>query len=310
MKAAILFLAVLTASEPAPDRKQILAPDLAAPWRSIHCGMACGRPMGSGFRVWYTGNAKGGSGYHICRADFDGRWNLTADSGPCLEPGAQGEFDAAAAFMPCVVDPGDGGPLRMYYAAHSGGTFPGPGSSAGLATSVDGGASWVKIGHTLEATGDDHGGIGTHCVYRTAEGWAMIYTHVHGVRPKMRYFMRFAVSPDGLNWIRPPENLCLDHDGGTSARPCVWKDGSRFRMLYTHHAREGRGPNAYRVRLAESEDGLRFRDLRQFLDVAPEGFDSEMVCYPWAIPSRGVFLYTGNYFGRGGIGVAKLQLAP
>lgn len=293
-----------------PERRQILAPHLSASWRSIHCGMACGLPHGDGFRVWYTGNREGG--FHICRADFDGYWRFLGESaGPVLEPGKLGEFDGAAVFMPCVIEAG--GELRMYYAAHARGSFPSHESSTGLAISKDGGETWEKAGQILTATGSDSDGVGTHCVYRDGDRWVMIYTHIEGrVRPGgMRYFLCFATSSDGIHWERPAGNLALDHDGGTSARPSVWIQPGGVRvMLYTHHARAGRGPNAYRIRIATSKDGLHFEDRGQWLDVAGHGWESQMVCYPWAIPSRGVVIYTGNEFGRGGLGVAKLHLAP
>lgn len=304
--------AIPTAHFREPERRQILAPHLEAPWRSAHCGMACGLPHRDGFRVWYTGNIPGG--FHICRADFDAYWRFVSEShGPVLKPGKTGEFDAAAVFMPCVIDPGDGQPLRMYYAAHAKGSFPSHESSTGLAISKDGGETWEKAGQILTATGSDSDGVGTHCVYRDGDRWVMIYTHIEGrVRPGgMRYFLCFATSSDGLTWERPAGNLALDHDGGTSARPSVWRQSSGiYLMLYTHHARAGRGPNSYRIRIATSKDGLHFEDRGQWLDVAGHGWESQMVCYPWAIPSKGVAIYTGNEFGRGGLGVAKLHLAP
>lgn len=292
------------------DRTQILAPHLSYPWRSGHCGMACGLPLGDGCRVWYTGNLPGG--FQICRADFDKDWNMVPGSdAPCLGVGRPGEFDAAAVFMPCVIEAE--GQLRMYYAAHEKGGFPGPASSTGLAVSLDGGATWAKAGQILTATGPDSGGVGTHCVFEAGGRWQMIYTRVVGTRPPvggMRYVLCHAESQDGIHWTREPRNISLDHDGGTSARPSVWKAGGRFFMLYTHNAKAGRGPATYRIRLAESADGQHFEDRGQFLDVAKSGWDSQMVCYPWVIPARGVFLYTGNEFGKGGIGVAKLHFRP
>jgi hypothetical protein len=286
----------------------LLAPDQGKKWRAVHAGMCCALPWDDGFRVWYTGREGGNNPYQIYRADFDDNWNVIGeDSEPAIP--ANGEFDRAGAFMPCVVEVD--GHLRMYYAAHKEGEFPGPGSSAMFAESFDGGITWIKQGHTLTAEGDDDHGVGTHCVFRDDEKWRMIYTHVEGVRPKMRYFMKYAVSDDGKRWHRPLDNTAIDFDGGTSARPCVWWEGDRWLMVYTHNEKyrpeSGRGPKTYRIRWADSQDGMRFADRGELLDISERGWDSQMVCYGWAVPDRGLMFYTGNEWGKGGFGVVKLH---
>lgn len=288
--------------------KPIVATDESRPWRAIHAGMCCGLPFNGGFRVWYTGRESTARPFQICRADFDGEWNLLADE-LCI-PASTDTFDGAGAFMPCVIE--CEGQLRMYYAAHQSGDFPGPGSSAAYADSSDGGVTWTKRGQTIKPDGADHFGVGTHCVFRDGEKWRMVYTHVEGVRPNMRYYMKYAVSDEGIVWERPANNVALDLDNGTVARPCVWKHGQSFLMVYTYNERyrpeSGRDRKTYRIRWADSRDGMHFTDRGQILDVAKSGWDSQMVCYGWAVPDRGLLLYTGNRFGQGGFGVAQLHL--
>lgn len=283
------------------ERQLLLFPQQQKSQRSKHCGMCCALPRRDGVRVWYTGNCAGG--YHICRADFDRNWNLVDESdGPCLSPGHTGEFDSSAVFMPCVVS--DGKRLRMYYAAHAEGPFPGNGSSAGLAFSDDDGLTWKKAGQTLSATGADEFGIGSHCVWHDNNEWRMIYTHISA--PGGRFFLNYAQSTDGITWSRPPQNLAFDYGpNATSARPCVWKEGERYLMLFT--CAVNGTPN--RVRLAESADGRKFHFRKQVLDIAPDShWDNECVCYAWAVPERGLMIYTGNNFGTGGFGIARLHV--
>lgn len=286
------------------ERKLLLWPQSHHPHRTLHAGMCCALPRGDGFRVWYTGNCA--TGYHICWVDFDARWERVRESnGPCLIPGAKGEFDSTSVFMPCVVDAGDGS-LRMYYAAHAEGLFPGKGSSAGVAISSDGGETWTKQGQTLSATGADEGGVGTHCVWRDGPEWRMLYTHLTG--QKQRYFLKYAQSIDGFQWERSPENIALDFDGGTSARPCVWKEGDRYRMIYTYRPRSSAGPNRYCIRSAASEDGQRFTDCGLVLDIDSQSqWDNQAVCYGWLVPERDVLFYSGNEYGQTGFGVCRIH---
>jgi hypothetical protein len=282
--------------------KRILLPHPDVPHRSLHAGMCSALPHGDGVRVWYTGNRAGG--FHICRADFDASWKFDAESDePCFEPREKGAFDSSSVFMPCVVDPG-AGDLRMYYAAHAEGEFPGPGSSAGVAVSLDGGLTWENRRQTLKPDGDDAGGIGTQFVWKDENEWRMIYTHIEPA--SKRYFLKFARSGDGFQWERPADNVALD--GGSSigsTRPCVWKQGDRYFMTYTTRRREHTG---YRIRFADSDDGWRFTDRGQILDVLRDSsWEDKMVCYGWVLPERNLLFYTGNDYGARGFGVARLK---
>jgi predicted GH43/DUF377 family glycosyl hydrolase len=285
----------------------LLAPDKAKPWRAARCGMACGLARGDGIRVWYTGQESEEQPYTISRADFDAEWNFIGESnGPVLS-GTPGSFDAGGVFMPSVVDCGDH--LRMYYACHSDGPFPGPGSSSALAISKDGGDTWEKISQTLTADGADHGGIGTHYGWRDDSEWRMLYTHIEGVRPKMRFFIKFATSADGIHWNRPADNTSLDSGAGTCARPMVVRTGGRYVMLYSSFTSRNPEDRHYRIRWADSDDGLRYVDRGKLLGTERlHPWENELVSYGWAIPDRGLMLYTGDWFGAHGFGVARLTL--
>jgi hypothetical protein len=73
--------------------------------------------------------------------------------------------------------------------------------------------------------------------------------------------------------------------------------------------RDGRG--AYRMGYAESRDGIGFErlDTRVGIDVAPEGWDSTMICYPCVVEvdGRTLMFYNGNGFGQTGFGYAVLE---
>jgi hypothetical protein len=65
----------------------------------------------------------------------------------------------------------------------------------------------------------------------------------------------------------------------------------------------------YRIFTANSADGLSWeRDRDCFVDVAPAGWDSEMVCYGSRLETgQGNFLlYNGNAYGKAGFGALRL----
>lgn len=78
-------------------------------------------------------------------------------------------------------------------------------------------------------------------------------------------------------------------------------------MWYCHRGRD----YGYRIGYAESADGREWmrRDEDAGIDVSPEGWDSEMIAYPFVFDHDGsrYMLYSGNGFGRDGMGLAVLE---
>jgi hypothetical protein len=123
------------------------------------------------------------------------------------------------------------------------------------------------------------------------------------------YAMCHLESSDGMEWgdagtlcmePRPPEEFGF-------SRPCVLEDGGRLRMWYATRLLE----KGYRLGYAESDDGLSWdrRDHEAGLDVSEEGWDSEMIAYPWVerTPHGTYLFYNGNNYGETGFGVAVLR---
>jgi hypothetical protein len=67
----------------------------------------------------------------------------------------------------------------------------------------------------------------------------------------------------------------------------------------------------YRIGYASSKDLVNWTrdDTRAGLEVAPAGWDSEMVAYPHVFEVGGVIYlaYLGNGVGREGFGIARLE---
>ena len=137
--------------------------------------------------------------------------------------------------------------------------------------------------------------------YVSGTGWE------NGAEPRHRYHLKYAESEDGVEWRRDG-TVCIDYrDEGeyAIARPCVLRDGDRYRMWFC-----ARG-DAYRLGYAESADGIEWErsDEEAGIEPSDSGWDSEMVEYPWVFDHDGRchMLYNGNGYGATGIGHAVMS---
>ena len=123
----------------------------------------------------------------------------------------------------------------------------------------------------------------------------------------MLHVIKYAESKDGIVWRRP-DIICIDSKGPEDyaiCKPCVLKDGDTYKMWYSHRGL------TYRIGYAESKDGVHWDRLDSLagIDVSPDGWDSEMIEYPFVFDHGGrrYLLYAGNGFGNTGFGVAILD---
>jgi hypothetical protein len=122
--------------------------------------------------------------------------------------------------------------------------------------------------------------------------------------PRHHYHVRCAQSEDGVHWRREGEVAIdfKDHGEYAMGRPCVVRDGDRYRMWFA-----ARGAT-YRLAYAESADANRWErdDSRVELRGDAEQWDAQMQTYPAVFERDGrrYLLYNGNGYGRSGIGYA------
>nr|WP_298683738.1 hypothetical protein [uncultured Dongia sp.] len=136
---------------------------------------------------------------------------------------------------------------------------------------------------------------------KTATGWK----HYYGIH--------YAESTDGVAWKSYP-GMCLpfaDEYEYAFGRPTVFRQESTYFMWFAHRAT--RDVDTYRIGFASSRDGRNWQraDALSGIDVSPDGWDSEMICYPYVIAHRGTMymLYNGNGYGRTGFGLAVMEAA-
>lgn len=188
----------------------------------------------------------------------------------------------------------------------------------GLAISDDGGETFCrhKVAPILECShAESYFRCGPHVswecgIFRMWYVAGSSWTTINGKAIPV-YDIRYAESNDGINW---PESgaLCLPitrRDEHGFGRPYVLRRREGLRLFYSVRRRSH---HAYRIGMAGSfDDGKSWvrRDEEVGIDVSPDGWDSEAVCYlaPFEIRNRLLAFYNGNDFGRSGFGMVIWQ---
>lgn len=134
---------------------------------------------------------------------------------------------------------------------------------------------------------------------RTAQGWR----HYYGIH--------YAESQDGIDWVCRP-GMCIpfaDEYEYAFGRPSVYYSDGIYFMWFAHRATKD--IDTYRIGFASSSDGFTWlrNDAISGIDVSPEGWDSEMICYPYIFEHQSLMymLYNGNGYGKTGFGLAVME---
>ncbi len=126
---------------------------------------------------------------------------------------------------------------------------------------------------------------------------------------EMLHVINHASSADGHSWQR--HGLAVPYALGTAqafSRPTViGNEADGYQMWFSYRCGTGR---TYRIGYAESRNGSdwELRLEKTGIDVSPEGWDSDMIEYPFVLEHKGhrYMLYNGNGNGRTGFGIALL----
>ena len=131
------------------------------------------------------------------------------------------------------------------------------------------------------------------------------------LQQEMDHVIKYAESMDGFSWNR--KNIIavnFNHKGEYAlSKPFVIKENDKYLMWYSYRGSEN--IETYRVGFAISKDGINWnrKDNEVGIDVGDEGWDSQMLCYPFVFEYKQdkYMLYNGNGYGKTGFGIAKLQ---
>ena len=233
---------------------------------------------------------------------------------PVLKLGKPGLFDDSAIWCHWIVRRGD--VLYMYYNGWVRGVSVPYYSAIGLAISKDNGLSFTRVSKApiMGRNDVDPYSVGGPCVLVENNVWRMWYWsavdfRIEEGKPMYYYHIKYAESRDGIHWERKGiVAIDFKYPGETRiSRPCVIKEGGIYKMWYSYAI----GHGGYRIGYAESKDGIHWerKDEEVGITVSKEGWDAEMICYPFVFEHKGqkYMLYNGNGYGKTGIGLAILE---
>jgi predicted GH43/DUF377 family glycosyl hydrolase len=222
------------------------------------------------------------------------------------------DWDSSTIAFPCVLYSAERAPaerFRMWYAGKSGALYDG----IGYATSPNG-RDWVRAGRALAAGGDgewDSSQVVDPTVIQVADGYRMYYC---GSRDADGYFqVGLALSADGMNWVKSPENPLVKFEGNPSGAYTLEvlqdPDGYTLFVSLPNSARE------FEIYAMRSADGLTFDPAARQIVLAPArdgSWDDQMVYGMEAMEIGGqVYLWFNGIYARsvpkgGEVGLARI----
>jgi predicted GH43/DUF377 family glycosyl hydrolase len=279
-------------------------------------------------RVFFSTRARDAVGKflsHVGFVDFDRSMQRILEVSPraVIELGGLGCFDEHGIFPMHVFDDGDR--VLAYTTGWNRKVSVSADAAIGLAVSTDGGLSFVKhgTGPVMAASLHEPFLVADSFVIKRDGLYHMWY--IYGTQwkrfspteaPDRIYKIAYASSRDGIEWQRDGRLIVADrlNEDECQALPTVIEIAGRFHMYFCYREAYGfrtDSRRAYRIGYAWSDDMCHWTrdDAQAGIDVSPEGWDSQMQCYPhvFRVDDKVYMLYNGNEFGRGGFGLAQLE---
>ena len=124
----------------------------------------------------------------------------------------------------------------------------------------------------------------------------------------MIHLIKYATSSDGTKWQM--HGVAVPYEIGKAqafSRPTVIYKNNVYHMWYSF--RSGTGTQ-YRIGYSRSIDGITWVSKDPGIEVSKNGWDSEMICYPYVFEYKNklIMLYNGNNYGKYGFGMAIMKL--
>lgn len=257
------------------------------------------------------------SSIHYVVIDLKNNFKVKCISdGPVLSKGDLGAFDDSGSMGSCILNKGRD--KYLYYIGWNLGVTVPFRNAIGLAVSEDDGQTFKRLyaGPIIDRYKDEPYFTASNCVIYdddTYKMWYLSCTKWAYVNNKLTHFyhIKYAESLDGINWDRKGVvalDFKDDYEYAISV-PRVIRDDNIYKMWFS--SRGTREIPNYRIRYAESFDGINWvrKDEEVGIDVSEQGWDSEMICYPFVFDHKGkrYMLYNGNEYGKTGFGLAVLE---
>ena len=247
--------------------------------------------------------------------DYDIALNKIIEIGkePILSPGMPGTFDDAGAMASCLMT--HNGIKYLYYIGWNISKSVPFRNAIGLAIKKpDGQFEKYSQGPIIDRGIHDPVFTASSCVLYHENKFKMWYLSCIGWdmsdAPRHSYNIKYAESVDAINWTRTGITAIdfKDEYEYAISTPRVIIEHGKYKMWYSYRA--SKENSTYRIGYAESSDGINFTrmDNSAGIDVSQEGWDSEMICYPYVFDHNDCryMLYNGNSYGKTGFGLAKI----
>jgi len=279
-------------------------------------------------RVYFSTRERDATGKYLSHAafvDFDRQMNriLGVNSEPVIALGGLGCFDEHGIFPFHVFDDGDR--VLAYTTGWNRKVSVSADAAIGLGISHDRGLTFQRhgTGPVMAAALNEPFLVGDAFVMKAEGSYQMWYIFGQrwvrrddGDAPDRVYKIAHAVSADGIEWRRAGRTIVADRLNADEcqALPTVIRLDGAYHMYFCYreaHGFRSQSAAAYRIGYARSTDLVSWLrdDDNAGIDVADEGWDSQMQCYPHVFECDGqvYMLYNGNEFGRHGFGLAVLD---
>ncbi|OEE77718.1 hypothetical protein [Vibrio genomosp. F6] len=229
---------------------------------------------------------------------------------PLLELGQLGGYDDSGVMPTCIYS-NENVSYMLFNGWTLGKNIPFF-SFNGLANNING--QFAKIENypnALNRSSSDPYSTFAPFVLKDGSEWHMWYVSLIKWDESLKhyYHIKYASSVDGVNWT-PEDIVCIDFiskDEYAIARPVVIKENGIFKMWFS--SRSLNGDDTYRIRYAESDDGLVWNRIGDSnIQLSEDGWDSQMICYGYVFSHKGshYMIYNGNNYGETGFGIAIL----
>lgn len=187
----------------------------------------------------------------------------------------------------------------------------------GLAISEDG-ESFVRYSETPIMDRINGGGAlirAIHSIRKEKEGWRAWYAMgeswqtIHD-KQYPKYDIWTIESKNGIDFFgKGTQCITCEGEEYRIGRPSVYQIENQYIMLYTKGSIDGQD---YFPGIALSSDGIHWQrtDDRLGIQLGPQDYDSQHLCYPRLLKSNQKYyaFYNGNHMGHEGFAMAELTL--
>ena len=288
-------------------------------WNKSHAQVPVVDVLSDRYRIYYaTRNSQGQSNVAYIEVDKNNPQHLLFQSTkPLFQLGNLGTFDDSGIMPSCIISVGE--KKYLYYIGWTTRQTVPFQNAVGLAISEDNGQTFTKISEGPIITINDKEPYfsGTSYVLFDEGSFKMWYLscikwEVFDGKPEPIYNIKYAESSDGIHWNQTGKVAIdlLEDEGGLVSASVIKQDNTYKMWFGKRKKRDYRNTieNSYRIGYAESSDGINWKrkDASAGIDIAQEGWDSQMISYPYVFKNEKELLmvYNGNGFGKTGFGYA------